>query len=172
MKNEYAKAHEIIKLVSDYDSWNHKYKDSTNAFYGTITIKDPYEAYEYLYKDISDIIENGKNIFSYILYNAGKLHGFEGRICRPDKDYTILIKNTHLKGAFLFTEKEKEEHDFVCVINFKDDINNVQGSIYSTKYDCSELVTHYNIGGGHIGASGFGCSLKTFELLFIGSKNA
>jgi oligoribonuclease NrnB/cAMP/cGMP phosphodiesterase (DHH superfamily) len=122
MQEQYAKIYELIKLVSDYDSWKHKYKESTDTFYGTITIKDPYEAYEYLSKDLSDIIEQGKIIYNYILYNATKLRGISGKISRADKDYTILIKNTHLKGAFLFTEKEKEDYDFVCIINFKDNI--------------------------------------------------
>ena len=162
----------IIKYVSDYDCWKHEYAESIHVFYGTLSVTCPEQAFEYFYKDINEIKMNGKSIFEYILYNAVKLKGFDGRIIRADRDYTILIKNTHLKGAFLFTEKEKEDYDFVCIINFKDGITDVQGSIYSDKFDCSELVTHYNIGGGHVGASGFNCSLSTFKLLFIGSNHA
>lgn len=164
--DSYKQAGKLIELISDYDSWKHKHPESINAFYGVLSVVSPEEAFEYLKRDLSDILSTGKSIFDYIIYNATKLKGFSRTITRADRDYSVLVKNTHLKGAFLFTEEEKEKYDFVVLISFPENLTDLHASIYSTKYDCAEMVTYYNIGGGHKGASGFKCSINTFNLLF------
>lgn len=164
----YDDAGYLIKLISDFDSWKHNFPESINAFYGVLDIKDPYDAFECLTHDIDEILSKGKHIYNYILYNATKLKGFKGRVSRVDKEYTVLLKNTHLKGMSLFTKEEQETYDFCLVFNFKNNVKEVCGSVYSLKYDCSELLTYYNIGGGHKGAAGFTCLINTFNLLFIG----
>jgi oligoribonuclease NrnB/cAMP/cGMP phosphodiesterase (DHH superfamily) len=153
---------EVVELVSDYDTWQFKFGDSTQFFAkGLMLYQGEDDIWEDLLNDIGGdliarITEEGKIIMKYqSLY------------------YQILLKNASFETVF-------EGHDAIacnaCKINMevfkhapkKDlkivffyDGKNYNVSLYSEKVDCEQIAKKYG-GGGHAGAAGF----KVKELPF------
>jgi nanoRNase/pAp phosphatase (c-di-AMP/oligoRNAs hydrolase) len=170
-----VKPPKVIKLVSDYDNWNHKYEESTFLFYGIIdVITSVQKAYELLVDEtnLTEIyITKGNYIFNFILNTAKQLSGVEHTLKHDDVNYDILIKNTHMKGSTLFTPDEQSKYDILCLFSTKD-LNNVYFSFYTIKdnVNVGKILSEKNLGGGHKGAAGGKCDINNFKIL-LGINN-
>lgn len=156
----------FVKLVSDYDTWQLKIRESTffklgidGTNYGPLN-----SIWDILYKDyknkvnknLLDLIKNGEIIKKYLdksyeekrLKNSyeSKFEGLKALVINEDsnswvfgeeiKNYPIVINWVYTKGLYKYSL-------------YTDDIN----------VDCSKLAEKYN-GGGHKGAAGFSSKTK------------
>lgn len=162
-----------IELISDYDTWSKKYKESNWLSYGLIA-RDMMECSQKLFDEseaaesgddvmnakiddsnlpyLTELINNGKAIEEYMIQiNKMTMNSlsfeceFEG--------HTILVVDNN-SNSFVFGDQIKD-YPFVGIFSYNGD--EYKYSLYShnpEKIDCSEIAKKYG-GGGHPGAAGF-----------------
>lgn len=149
---------EPIRLIGDYDVWDHKFPESFAFFYGlSIVNTEPDTVFmENLVMDhvsTDFFIKKGNVILKYLdnqsVSNLKKgieieLNGIKG-----------FALNSYALGSRQFLNK-MDDYDFVCRFNFNGKTNSWNYSLYSSKdyVDCSEIAASLG-GGGHKGAAGF-----------------
>lgn len=153
---------EVVELVSDYDTWQFKFGDSTKFFgKGMMLYQGDPDIWEELLDDrggdlVARIMEEGKIIMKYqsiyyqiLLKNASFEVTFEG--------YKTIVCNACKLNMEVF--KHAPKRDLKIIFYF--DGKNYNLTLYSETVDCEQIARKYG-GGGHKGAAGF----KVKELPF------
>lgn len=151
----------FVKYISDYDCWQHKYKESLYFKYALESMD--YDALDIIWNKLTrdgkcnrtpllkEMIHDGKVISKYVtkeyeIYR--KAYAYESEI----NGLKCLVVNRNC-SSLVFGELIKK-YPIVAIWAF--DGKKYKYSIYSSKpnVDCSKIAENYG-GGGHKGASGF-----------------
>ena len=168
---EFEEIPRFIQLVSDFDCWIMKEKDTLNFKYG-IEAKD-HDALSPLWNTLVKDDSNGRGQLTYIIMEGKIIRRYVKREYRETlaeygyestlDGYKCLVVNRQA-NSLIFGDKMKA---YPLVVNWAYDGTRYKYSIYSEdpNIDCSKIAEKYG-GGGHKGASGF----TTQELILRGKK--
>ena len=176
-----------VELVSDYDTWTHKYPESKDfvAGLGLTSLKNAFinidDMYSYINFDLDAQIEIMNNVTEAYI-NKGKIinqfreqqnktiinsAGFEANIVFGKKVHKVLCCNA--KGNSLLFGDRIEDYDFVMVFEYNGNEDLYKYTMFSKKdgTDVGSIAKFcglkYGItGGGHYHAAGF----SSIELIF------
>lgn len=156
---------EVLKLISDHDTFEHKLKDSIPFFYGSAMyeLDDITLNWEYLLhssKFVHKVIEDGEFImhinetnYAAIMRNAFK---FKLRMfCSDDKyeEYSCIAVNSGFGNSFIFGD-DYDKND-ICIKFCIDQNRNYTYTLYSKNLKFMNIIAEKYGGGGHPGAAGF-----------------
>jgi oligoribonuclease NrnB/cAMP/cGMP phosphodiesterase (DHH superfamily) len=153
----------VVRLVSDWDTWTHTYKESTLFMYGMKANDDSPKSP--LWAQMMDnektelrrVLDNGEQIkraWESADKEYLKRYAFETQFM----GYGAIVVNRGMISSLMFGDKANQ---YDLMISFVYDGNGYVMSLYSTKpnINCGKLCEvyaekHGGTGGGHAGAAG------------------
>lgn len=154
----------IVKLISDYDNWDHVHKDSILLKHGmALENQDPNAPeWKLWFKEngVSKIITHGQ-IIQQATQMQDKEYVQDFAFAARFEGYNVLCCNKGKTNSQLFESVNKDYDIFITFI-FNGDKWTI--SLYSTTIDVSQIAQKYG-GGGHEGAAGFLCHSLPFRKL-------
>lgn len=162
---------EAVRLLAEYDVWNHKNPKTLPFQYGLRSYKNTgpenLEFWEKVFYDSSfleEVIKRGEPILAYEKeqLSAYAKSSFETKI----EGLTAIALNRNMAGSMVFDSVYKEgTHDVMIRFGWKNGEWDV--SLYSTEesgVDVGAIASKFG-GGGHKGAAGFQCKELPFKLV-------
>lgn len=165
---------EAVRLLGRYDVWDHKDPWVVPFQYGMRRYPkedvDPNNKgfWNYLFTSseaCEPIVDAGKIIMDFInADNASyvKKYAFETYI---DGHLCIAVDRLNTNSLIFNSVYNKDRHDFMMVFGWSPSIKKWKVSLYTEKYDASEVAKKRG-GGGHKGAAGFVCDELPFLLIW------
>lgn len=166
---------QIVKFVSDYDTWTFAYPDTLAVFYGMESLDHTVRNVELWTKLLEDdpttlnfVKLRGQELLAYVqMHNetACKDLAYETTLF----DYPVLAANIRTGNSTFFDSMmNKGRHDFLLMYSYIGGVGEYRCSLYPTRpeLDANRLAQQFG-GGGHAGAAGFTC--KTLPFKQVGS---
>jgi len=171
-----------VKLLAEYDVWNHSNSNTLPFQYGFRFFENTYPENIELWKQfiesderVQSVIEIGKTLLSYEENQNSKFckaYSFETHLDVFDDGRNIgqrlsaICCNRGFTNSKLFDSVwDSSKYDImIAFVRLKLPAKKWTVSLYSTKpdIDCGRIARYFG-GGGHVGAAGFQCENLPFE---------
>lgn len=167
---------DIIKYVSDYDTWQNKYLESLWTFYGlctldiNITRPNCISIFNLLFNDkkyAERIIDVGR-IISEFIKKTNKTIADDCAFKTTIDNHKAIACNIKNTNSLLFASCDLSDVEVLILYSYFANINKYRVSVFSNDkikepIAVNEVAKKFG-GGGHKGAAGFVCDELPFEL--------